>query len=227
MIVGICGSPRKGATEYVLKEALKMLESKGLKTEFFSVRGKKIGFCTHCDHCLVHKECLIKDDMTILYSLLIESEGIIIATPIYNGGCSSQIKAVMDRCRALLAANPNSLKYKIGTAIAVGGDRIGGQELAIQQILTFYVLNGVIPISGGPFGANLGANFWSRDSLEGVKGDSEGFRSLKKLYSPKTQKKHLTIHADDNNLYFTLDGYPDEALFVEIGGHFDNPHVNL
>lgn len=86
----------------------------------------------------------------------------------------------MDRCRALLAADINSLKYKIGTAITVGGDRVGGQEPAIQQIHTFYVLNGIIPISGGPFGANLGANFWSKDTLEAVKEDNEGFKSLKK-----------------------------------------------
>jgi multimeric flavodoxin WrbA len=180
MIVGICGSPRRGATEHVLREALKMLETMGFKTKFFTVRGKNLGFCTHCDHCLKHKECIIKDDMNTVYSLLRRAEGIIISTPVYNGGISAQIKAVMDRCRALLAANPDVLKYKIGMAIAVGGDRIGGQELAIQQIHTFYILNGVIPVSGGPFGANIGANFWSKDTLEGVKEDKEGFRSLKK-----------------------------------------------
>ena len=65
-------------------------------------------------------------------------------------------------------------------AIAVGGDRVGGQELAIQQIMTFYVLNGVIPVSGGAFGANLGATFWSNDTLKGVKEDEEGFKSLNK-----------------------------------------------
>jgi len=86
----------------------------------------------------------------------------------------------MDRCRALGAADRNFFRYKVGMAIAVGGDRIGGQELAIQQIITFYVLNGVIPVSGGSFGANLGATFWSKDTLEGVKKDEEGFRSLKK-----------------------------------------------
>ena len=180
MIVGICGSPRKGATEHVLKEALNTLEEMGFETELFTVRGKKIGFCTHCDHCLKHKECIIDDDMNTVYSLLKKAEGIVIATPVYNGSLSAQTKAVMDRCRALLAADPNVLKYKIGMAIAVGGDRIGGQELAIQQILTFYILNLVIPISGGSFGANLGANFWSKDTLEGVKEDKEGFRSLRK-----------------------------------------------
>ena len=65
-------------------------------------------------------------------------------------------------------------------AIAVGGDRIGGQEQAIQQIMAFYIINGIILVSGGPFGANLGATFWSKDTLEGVKKDKEGFRSLRK-----------------------------------------------
>jgi multimeric flavodoxin WrbA len=180
MIVGICGSPRKGATEYVLKEALESLENLGFKTEFFTVRDKKINFCIHCDNCLSHKKCIFKDDMETVYGLLKSAEGIIFSTPVYNGGLSAQTKAIMDRCRALLAADPKALKYKIGMAIAVGGDRIGGQELSIQQIHTFYILNGIIPISGGSFGANLGANFWSKDTLTGVKEDKEGFRSMKK-----------------------------------------------
>jgi len=180
MILGICGSPRKKATEYVLVEALKILNDAGFKTEFFTVRGKKIEFCRHCDYCLKKKECVIKDDMSFLYSLLNNASGLIIATPVYNGGVSSQLKTIMDRCRALAASNRNFFKNKYGMAIAVGGDRIGGQELAIQQIMTFYILNGVLPIGGGPFGANLGATFWSKDTLEDVMKDDEGFRSLRK-----------------------------------------------
>jgi multimeric flavodoxin WrbA len=180
MILGICGSPRKQATEHVLREALNMLEEAGFETEFFTVRGKNIGFCQHCDYCLRKKECRIKDDMYVLYPLLKRAEGIVFATPVYNGGVSAQMKAVMDRCRALLAADKNAFRRKIGMAIAVGGDRAGGQELAIQQIITFYILNGAIPVSGGSFGANLGAVFWSKDTLKGVREDEEGFTSLRK-----------------------------------------------
>ncbi|MDP3065704.1 MAG: flavodoxin family protein [Methanobacteriaceae archaeon] len=179
-ILGISGSPRKQATEYVLQESLYMMEERGFDTEFFSVRGKNIGPCRNCDYCLKKKECILKDDMYEVYPLIQEAEGIILATPIYNGGLSAQLKAVMDRCRALGAVDFNFLQYKVGMGITVGGDRIGGQELAMQQIITYYVLNGAIPVGGGAFGANLGANFWSRDSLEGVKKDEEGFRSLRK-----------------------------------------------
>lgn len=180
MILGLCGSPRRQATEYVLRETLKIIRESGLDTIFFSVRDKNISFCQHCDYCVTNKQCKIKDDMFELYPLLQDAQGFVIATPVYNGGISAQTKTVMDRCRALLTADPNLFRHKVGIAIAVGGDRIGGQELAIQQINTFFILNGIIPISGGAFGANLGATFWSRDTLEGVKTDEEGFRSLRK-----------------------------------------------
>jgi multimeric flavodoxin WrbA len=180
IVVGICGSPRQQATEHVLKEALRMLAEQGFETRFFTVRGKHIGFCTHCDHCLTHKECIFKDDMQEVYALLKEAKGVIFATPVYNGGVSAQAKAVMDRCRAVVAADKNFFKYKVGMGIALGGDRIGGQEAALQQIHTFYILNGMIPVSGGFFGANLGATFWTKDTLDGAKQDEEGFRSLKK-----------------------------------------------
>ena len=157
-----------------------MLEERGLETEQFSVRGKQISPCRHCDYCLKNKECIIKDDMHQLYPLIRQAEGFVIATPVYNGSMSAQTKIVIDRTRATLAADPKALRMKPGMAIAVGGDRMGGQELAVQQIHAFYILNGMIPVSGGFFGANLGATFWSRDTLEGAKADEEGFRSLRK-----------------------------------------------
>jgi multimeric flavodoxin WrbA len=180
MILGISGSPRKMATEHILGEALKMLEEKGFETQLFTLRKKNISPCRHCDYCLKNAVCIIKDDMHLLYPLIKEAKGFVIATPVYNGGVSAQIKIVIDRTRATLAADPKVLAKKPGMAIAVGGDRMGGQELAIQQIHTFYILNGMIPVSGGFFGANLGATFWSKDTLEGAKEDEEGFRSLRK-----------------------------------------------
>src|SRR3989337_54854 len=180
IVVGICGSPREQATDYVLKEALRMLEEQDFETRFFTVRRKRLGFCLQCDYCLTHKECVQKDGMQELYDLLKEAKGIIIASPVYNGGISAQTKAVMDRCRAAVAADKNFFKHKIGIGIALGGDRVGGQEAALQQIHTFYILNGMIPVSGGFFGANLGATFWTRDTLEGAVQDEEGFRSLRK-----------------------------------------------
>ncbi len=180
MILGVSGSPRNRATEYVLRQALSHLNLSGYETNYWGVRGKQLGFCTHCDYCLKGEGCAINDDMQELCVLLEQAEAYVFATPVYNGSISGQLKVVMDRTRAMFASNNKALRYKPGIAIVVGGDRTGGQELAIQQILNYYTMSGAIPVSGGFFGANLGASFWSKDTLDGVKEDEEGFRGLDK-----------------------------------------------
>ena len=63
-------------------------------------------------------------------------------------------------------------------SIAVGVDRTGGQEFAHLKNITYFMIHGIIPVSGGPFGSNLGASFWSNDSLEDIIGDNYGWESL-------------------------------------------------
>ena len=191
-VVGISGSPRHQASEFVLEEALRLLSEKGFETKLWTVRGKWLEFCTHCDYCLKNKVCSFQDDMEEIYELLAQAKGIIFATPVYYGGVSAQTKTVMDRTRALVAADKNFFKGKIGMGITIGGDRAGGQEIALLQIHTFFLINGMIPVGGGPFGANLGANFWSKDTLEGVKTDEEGFRGLRK--SIKRFSEYLDLY---------------------------------
>ena len=180
-IVGICGSPREGATEFLLKIALNELEEEeSFETSFITVKDKKISPCTHCNDCVERKgKCSINDDMDEIYKLLKEADGIILASPVHFGSISAQLKTVIDRCQALIMEDLDIFKNKVGISIVVGGDRAGGQELAIQQINTFYLLNKIIPLSGGSFGANLGACLWSQDAgAEGVKEDEYGLKTL-------------------------------------------------
>jgi multimeric flavodoxin WrbA len=192
-IVGISGSPRYQSTEHMLEEALKLLAEKGYETKLWTVRGKWVDYCAHCDYCLQSKECVVQDDLQELYALLAEANGIIFASPVYNGGVSAQTKAVMDRMRAAVAADKNFFRGKVGMGIVIGGDRNGGQEFALMQIHTFFIINGIIGVGGGFFGANLGATFWSKDTLEGAQQDEEGFRSLKK--TTKRFAEYLELYA--------------------------------
>lgn len=177
-VFGICASPRNNTTEYVLKNALDKLEKENFECEIFTCQAKDIKPCMHCDYCLKNKECIIKDDMADIYTNLQSADGIIIATPVQSGGISSNLAAIMDRTRALEAIDYNLLRGKIGMSIAVGGDRTGGQDFAHLKIITYYMIHGIIPVSGGPFGSNLGASFWSNDSLEDIQNDTYGMESL-------------------------------------------------
>lgn len=177
-VFGICASPRNNTTEYVLKTALNKLDGDGFDTEMFTCRARDIKPCMHCDYCLENKKCIIDDDMGDVYSGLQNADGIILATPVQSGGISSNLSAIMDRTRALEAVDYNLLRGKIGMSIAVGGDRTGGQDFAHLKNITYFMIHGIIPVSGGPFGSNLGASFWSNDSLDDLKNDYYGMESL-------------------------------------------------
>lgn len=182
-LLGISGSPRKKATDYVVNEALRYAKEKfGAETEYFSASGKNLKFCIHCDYCVrTKKGCVHKDDIVDLYEKMIWADAWIIGTPVYQGTLSAQTKTILDRCRAVVARDPKVFLNKVGAAVAVGGDRIGGQEPAIQDIHAFYVISEMIPIGGGSFGSNFGGTFWSQDKgAEGVAEDSEGLRSLRR-----------------------------------------------
>ncbi len=198
-ILGISGSPRKMATDYVVQEALRIAREKyNAETDYFSAKGKKLNFCIHCDYCVKKREgCVHKDDISAeLYEKMMWADAWIIGTPVYQGTISAQTKTIMDRVRAVVAKDPKAFLNKVGMGIADGGDRVGGQEPALQTIHNFYIINEMIPVGGGSFGANLGATFWSQDEgAEGVSEDSEGMRSLRKTMKKFIQTAQLVKKA--------------------------------
>jgi len=122
-IVAILGSPRKGGnTEILLDVALEEAKKNGFNTSKISLRNKKIAPCNACLKCIQTGKCVIKDDMQEVYKNLLESEGIIWATPVYFWSMTSQTKAVIDRTYALTFPKLQ-LANKVGGLILVAGNR--------------------------------------------------------------------------------------------------------
>ena len=140
MILGIMGSPRiRGNTDLLLDEALKGAQSQGTETEKIRVTKLKLSPCLEDYGCLKDGNCSIRDDMTDIYTKLLEADGVIIASPIFFYGLTSQAKALIDRCQALwvrkyvLKQNMPASKRK-GAFIAVGATK--GKSLFDGSILT-------------------------------------------------------------------------------------------
>ncbi|WP_227764897.1 flavodoxin family protein [Zhaonella formicivorans] len=182
-ILGICGSVRKGATEHAVREALKAAEKiPGIETEFWTVRGKKIGYCVHCDRCIRDKTmCVIQDDLKELENLVLEADGFIIGSPVYDMNISAQLTAVFNRLRPIYLVHPGVLKNKVGGAIATGGTRHGGQEFALQAILNFYIMHEMLAC-GGLGGCYNGGKIWSKDmKAQGAIDDAVGMDTVRRL----------------------------------------------
>jgi len=105
-IVAFLGSPREGGNCDLLVEQILdgvRSKSKSAMTEKVNLNQLKISPCQACFEYDTPQEgkCKVNDDMAELYEKLEYADGIIIATPIYFGGVSAQLKAFIDRwyCR--------------------------------------------------------------------------------------------------------------------------------
>jgi multimeric flavodoxin WrbA len=146
MVLGISGSPkRSGNTEFLLSEALAVAKERKLDTEKLLCSDLNVMFCNDCGDCSKGKPCPIEDDMTGILAALQKADGIIIASPVYFGCISAQLKAVFDRTIPLRRQGLK-LKDKVGCAISVGGARNGGQEKAIDAIHSWMHIHGMIVV---------------------------------------------------------------------------------
>ncbi len=98
-IVILMGSNRKnGNTELLAKS---FAEGAGLNNEVetISVSDYNVYPCIGCDYCFANEEhrCFRQDDMGKIYDKLYEAEIIVVASPVYFYGISSQLKAIVDR----------------------------------------------------------------------------------------------------------------------------------
>ena len=139
-VLGIMGSPRiKGNTDLLLEEALKGAKIQGAEVEKIVVDKLKIAPCKEYLGCFKDGNCVIRDDMDEIYPKLLGADMVIIASPMFFYGVSSQAKALIDRCQALWARKhilkqslPNGRRK--GAFIAVGATK--GKRLFEGAILT-------------------------------------------------------------------------------------------
>jgi len=138
-VLGIMGSPRiKGNTDLLLDEALKGAKSQGATIEKIVVDKLHIEPCRENYGCEKDGKCIIKDDMDSIYQKLLESDRVILASPMFFYGLTSQTKALIDRCQALWVKR-YVLKQQLpggrkGAFIAVGATK--GKTLFDGSILT-------------------------------------------------------------------------------------------
>lgn len=153
-IAVLIGSPRKnGNTEILANSFIAGVDKKKNSVEVIHVIGKKVNGCIGCNFCYKDSRhnCIHRDDMKEIYDTLANADVIVIATPIYFYGVSSQLKCIIDRLH-----NPirNTFKVKELVLLAVCADTIPTVFDSVQtmyhSILSYFSLKdaGVIKVPG-------------------------------------------------------------------------------
>jgi multimeric flavodoxin WrbA len=140
-VVAIMGSPRRNSnTEILVDAAIAGAAERGAATQKIAVCELDIRPCTECYRCAVDGKCCIEDDMSWIYDALVAADRIILASPVFFYGLSSQSKALVDRCQALWARQyvlkswQPDIETRRGALIAVGATR--GPKLFDGVLLT-------------------------------------------------------------------------------------------
>lgn len=140
-VVGVCGSPRKGNTEWMLRRFLEELAVCGVETELILLRKTEIRGCDGCLTCEAGDSerkgiCRIHDDMQLIYPKLLKADGLVLGTPVYFELLSGLLKNFMDRTCPIWPRLQG--KPVVGMAVAEGG--IGK---AVDNLRTYSSLCGM------------------------------------------------------------------------------------
>ena len=100
-IFAVNGSPRKrqGNTERILKPFLDGAREAGAVIDLVYLKEKEIKPCLGCNVCWLKTpgRCSQQDDMPELINLMRQCEVAVLASPIYVGGVTGQMKTFLDR----------------------------------------------------------------------------------------------------------------------------------
>jgi multimeric flavodoxin WrbA len=145
-VVAFNGSPRKdGNTAMLLRKVLSPIARAGIDTEMVQVGGNAVRGCLACYHCMEvkDKQCAIKSDpVNGWIAKMVEADAIIMGSPSYFSGMTSELKALVDRAGLVAVANDRMFSRKVGAAVAA--HRRGGAVNVVDSINHLFLMSRMI-----------------------------------------------------------------------------------
>lgn len=96
-LLAISASPRKGGNSETLLDAFLLGTGEKISIEKIRLNPLSMRPCQACDRCATGGKCAVRDDMQVIYPLVASARALVLATPIYFGSVSAQLKIFMDR----------------------------------------------------------------------------------------------------------------------------------
>jgi len=123
-VVAVCGSHRKGNTEWMLNTLKARLKKNGVEVELILLRKADVKMCLACLKCEESGRerpgiCQIKDGMNAIYPKLMAADCLVFGTPVYFDLMTGLLKNFLDRTCAIWPHLDG--KYLAGVAVAEEG----------------------------------------------------------------------------------------------------------
>lgn len=101
-VIGLLGSPRrKGNTEQLLDRFLQGAADAGGHTDKVILGNLSYSSCKGCNACHKTGACIMDDEALLLYDRLLAADCIVVTSPIYTMGITTEVKSFIDRAHYL------------------------------------------------------------------------------------------------------------------------------
>jgi len=96
-----CSGRENSNSKAFLIEAMKGLNNLNIQTNLIFLRDYTIHPCEACDECFGTGICKLNDDFALLYDMIMESDHLIFASPIYFYSLPGHFKVFIDRFQSV------------------------------------------------------------------------------------------------------------------------------
>ena len=119
-IIALLGSPRSGGnSSTIARRLVETAAGLGAETRVFELNRLNYRGCQGCYACKKNLDrCILEDDLSEVLTAVKEADAVVLATPVYYGDISGQLKCFMDRTFSFLVpdyiTNPNPSRLPPG-----------------------------------------------------------------------------------------------------------------
>lgn len=150
-VIILNGSPNeKGNTWQLLDRLSGELTKMGVAVELVQVPAVLTASnCYYCTACTTPCQgiCYAGTPLEDLYQRMAQADGLVLASPVYFGTVSAQLKAFFDMTRKL--RTDKGLLNTVSAAVSVGAARFGGQETTLRALHDIMFVEGMLIIGDG------------------------------------------------------------------------------
>lgn len=199
-VLMINGSPRQnGNTVIALAELEKTLTKNGIEVECVQIGTENVRGCLGCGYCSKNGKCAIDDIVNKLAPKFEESDGLVVASPVYYASANGTLVSLLDR---LFYSTSFNKTMKVGASVAVA--RRGGCSATFDQLNKYFTISGM-PIASSQYwnsvhGRRVGEAVQDEEGLQTMRTLGENMTFLLKSIAlgkeqygiPEKEKWHMT-----------------------------------
>lgn len=140
------GSPRSnGNTSVALREMKTIFEKEGVEAEIVQVGNKEVRGCIACGKCGELGKCVFDDIVNELAPKFQETDGLVVASPVYYASANATLIAVLDR---LFYSTGFDKTMKVGASVVCA--RRGGCSATFDELNKYFTISNM-PIASSQY----------------------------------------------------------------------------